>query len=358
MKTASRDREDRMLQWLLLLVLPFLANAVDTNHAEKLAQHIEMFTPVDDIQVLGPTIFPKPTDVIVQGQPALQPYSGKHRPDQDAVFAYASEYKLEYYVTFIESLLATGYPGDIVLSVSQINIDDPSTKKYLESVPNLVLYVPELVCYNFEGEAVESAKGGIRTCQCHHLYADANGTPLEDPRPARTIATIRYELYWLWTQHYHKDRWILLVDARDTFFQTNPFDSVPRNTDPTLQSGLLYFFGENVDATRLGKSKSNNKWLTNAYGDLVAEAMREKPTICSGATLGEQVALEAYARAMSAEYDDTRVVLMGADQGFHNFLYYSGKLRHAEAIHDIVVFDQGMGMYEVICRCAYLQSLI
>jgi hypothetical protein len=76
---------------------------------------------------------------------------------------------------------------------------------------------------------------------------------------------------------------------------------------------------------------------------MVAEALREKPTICSGATLGEQVALEAYARAMSAEYDDTRVVLMGADQGFHNFLYYSGKLRYAQAIHDIVVFDQGMG---------------
>ena len=35
---------------------------------------------------------------------------------------------------------------------------------------------------------------------------------------------------------------------------------------------------------------------------------------------------------------------MGADQGFHNYLYYSGKLRNAKRIRSITVFDQGRGI--------------
>lgn len=72
--------------------------------------------------------------------------------------------------------------------------------------------------------------------------------------------------------------------------------------------------------------------------------MQDKPTICSGATMGEQVALETYLRAMVNEFDETEIKLMGADQGFHNYLYYSGKLQHALRIRSITVFDQGRGI--------------
>ena len=56
------------------------------------------------------------------------------------------------------------------------------------------------------------------------------------------------------------------------------------------------------------------------------------------------MALDSYLRAMVTEGDDTGVVLVGADQGFHNFLYYSHKLKNDLKIHDIVVFDQGEGI--------------
>ena len=84
--------------------------------------------------------------------------------------------------------------------------------------------------------------------------------------------------------------------------------------------------------------------MTNAYGVKVIEAMEDKPTICSGATMGEQIALETYLRAMVNEFDETEIKLMGADQGFHNYLYYSGKLRNAQRIRSITVFDQGRGI--------------
>ena len=59
--------------------------------------------------------------------------------------------------------------------------------------------------------------------------------------------------------------------------------------------------------------------------------------------MGEQVAIETYLRAMVQESDETGTKLMGADQGFHNYLYYSNKLASAETIRAIVVFDQGRG---------------
>ena len=72
-------------------------------------------------------------------------------------------------------------------------------------------------------------------------------------------------------------------------------------------------------------------------------ALENKPTICSGSTMGEAIAMETYLRAMVAESDDTGTKLMGADQGFHNYLYYSNKLANAETVRQITVFDQGRG---------------
>jgi hypothetical protein len=99
-----------------------------------------------------------------------------------------------------------------------------------------------------------------------------------------------------------------------------------------------------VDATRIGLSLKNRKWLEHAYGETVVSALENKPTICSGSTMGEMVALEAYLRAMVAEADETGTKLMGADQGFHNYLYYSGKLSKSKNIRSITVFDQGWGI--------------
>jgi hypothetical protein len=293
---------------------------------KKLDSHLALFQHSKEVQVLGPSSFPKPSnyhkthptdDIVIN----LQPVFGKHRRDQDVVMAFAAEYPLKTFVIFIESLRDTGFTGDIVLAVHELDLRQDDIKEYLSQAPNVVIYAPKQQCYNAENEEVESVKGGMRICQCHHLYGRrqggslANVTALPDPRPARTVAVTRYELYWIFTRNYNPQQWILLVDARDTYFQTNPFTDVPRQTDPSVQSGVLYFFGENVDATRLGKSKQNNKWLSNAYGKEAAAALAEKPIVCSGATMGEQISVETYLRAMVAESDETKTVLMGADQG-------------------------------------------
>jgi hypothetical protein len=70
----------------------------------------------------------------------------------------------------------------------------------------------------------------------------------EDPRPMRTFANIRYALYGspprflcsllsrcllfsafseYWLQYYSEQSYILILDFRDTFFQSSPFASLP-----------------------------------------------------------------------------------------------------------------------------------
>merc|ERR1712232_240626 len=163
--------------------------------------------------------------------------------------------------------------------------------------------------------------------------ADGTVKDIKDPRGARTLQNLRYEIYWAMVATYNPQSWILLVDARDTIFQANPFEFVPRMTDSSGNSGLLYFFGESIEATNIGKSfQYNYRWIRNAYGDEVAKAVREKPIICYGATMGEKIAIDQYLRAMVAEADETGTVIMGSDQGFHNRLFYSNKLANVDQI--------------------------
>jgi len=317
------------------------------------------FLTVSSAHVIGPTAFPKPTDTKnpqnLPLEPYLKPISGTHRPDEDAILLFASEYQLDTYVLFVESLRKTGYTGDVVVAIHPNDWEKQQIQNYLRSYsesahnePHLVVYTPKPECFNMERDHVDSSKGGSRTCQFHGLYGTKDkfsGTisPVQDPRPDRTVANIRYEIYWLMALNYNPHSWLMLVDARDTVFQDNPFRNIPRS-DPTNEGGLLYFFGENRDATRIGLSKQNNKWIRAAYGDVIGDALADKPTICSGATLGEQVALETYLRAMVVEADETGTVLMGSDQGFHNRLYYSAKLTNTPTIKSITVFDQGRGI--------------
>ncbi|VEU41447.1 unnamed protein product [Pseudo-nitzschia multistriata] len=335
--------------------------------AESQKKHHPMFSVSDTFTILGPTVFPKPTYVYGDDVPSdkdlvtyLQPTSGSHRPDRDSVFVFAAEYKFDTYVLFLMSLYDTGFRGDVVFGISKMDWENKEVRKFLEHWQNaagkdemtVVVYVVPYHCYNLEGEVVPSHRGGMRVCKCNDMFGlrakggdpDAPTIPIADKRHGRTAQTIRYELYWIWSEHYDPDSWILLIDARDTIFQQTPFGRVPRRENHGDDGGVLIFFGENADATSLGQSKYNRKWLTLAYGESVADAFYDKPTICSGSTMGEQKAIETYLRAEVAESDESKTVIFGADQGFHNYLYYSNKMANAEAISQILVQDQGLGL--------------
>ena len=61
----------------------------------------------------------------------LQPTRGVHNSEADAVFGFAEGYGLNTYVGFVESLKATGYRGDVVLSVSSTDRLATGVQQYL-----------------------------------------------------------------------------------------------------------------------------------------------------------------------------------------------------------------------------------
>ncbi len=344
-----------------------LAEEEDDFVKKSTKDHFPLFQASDTYSVIGPSVFPKPTYMYEVEEDTelkieekivtvLQPTSGQHRPNQDSVFVFAAEYGFETYVLFFMTLFETGYKGDVVVGISRMDWEKREIREFLEYWKNtdnkdemtVVVYVVPYHCYNLEGEIQESHKGGMRVCQCHNMFGRKNQqtgeiTPLLDRRHGRTAQTIRYELYWIWSEHYDPTSWILLIDARDTIFQETPFVRVPRRKTAD-EGGTLIFFGENADATSLGISKYNRRWLILAYGEAVADAFKDKPTICSGSTMGEQSSIDAYLRAEVAESDESKTVIFGADQGFHNYLYYSNKLANAKDIGRILVQDQGLGI--------------
>jgi hypothetical protein len=334
-----------------------------------------LFDPPEALKVLGPTHFPPPTAKFRSStssadgssnnnnnnnehdvQVLLQPVMGRHRPHQDVVVAYAEGYRLANYIWFLQSLTQTGFRGDVVLAIATDNVLQPDVKEYLQTYtfdtteigeeeekeeystserdkPSVIVYQIPLYCENTDNSNHQRSMNKrsheldiFQMCRFDkgvYGWKNDNGETIqtaEDPRHGRTVATLRYEWYWMVSLHYHKHSWILLLDARDAYFQTNPFVNLPREPESNSHrpDGLLYFFGENANATRLGISKKNRNWLTRGYGDAVIDILKDYPTICSGSTMGEQVAIETYLRAMVNEHDECEVRMTGSDQGFHN----------------------------------------
>lgn len=218
--------------------------------------------PEKDYRVVGPTTFPKPTRLISKvAEPILKPTFGVHRPDKDAIFAYAEGYELAHYRIFMESLQSTGFDGDVVFAIAALAGCEPGVEDYLRAQANVVVYAADFLhcsADNFQSTTSRKQDGGgamsFQMCKLQGIYGDRNNatdgklTPVDDPRAGRVVATSRYELYWIWCLNYRPTTWLMLLDARDAYFQSNPFVNLPRQSQSSfsgqkITDGLLYFFG-------------------------------------------------------------------------------------------------------------------
>ena len=307
------------------------------------------------------TSFPPPSQLASSSaQVMLRPTRGVHNPEADAVFGFAEGYRLNTCVGFVESLKATGYRGDVVLSVSSTDRLATGVQKYLDADHgdiNLVYYAIDWACWKKNGDKI-SAKGGRTTtnygfsdCQINGLYGDGSQV-FDDPRQPRPVATARYELYWIFCLRYAQYSRILLIDVRDTYFQRSPFEDLPLTTDngdgSGRSGGILRLYEENATpssaAANVGASNYNSRWIRGAYGQAALSQIKHQPVICSGSTIGDAVAIEAYLRAMVAQFDTTQCKQVGCDQGMHNYLYYSKSLEGVEGIGEVITYKQGEGV--------------
>jgi len=275
----------------------------------------------------------------------LKPTFGKHRPDQNAVFAFAEGYELRIYITFIESLRKTSFNGDIVLSVSHLDKLKPGVEEYLRERSkdsHVIVYTVDWECFNNSGTPVPDSRGGVAHCKVDHMFGTSDGKSVEDPRIPRPVATARYDIYWVWALQYQPHSQILLIDVRDAYFQSDPFSGL-KSSSKNTPSGILILYGENKVAVNIAKSKYNCNWIRGAYGTGVLAKISNHTISCSGSTIGEQVAIESYLRAMIQQFEETSCKIKGCDQGFHNYLFRMNLLEGAAGISKVIFHDQGEG---------------
>lgn len=287
--------------------------------------------------VLGNAAPPREPDEWVEATTPVKPLWGlKHKRNGDAVFALAFGYGKIDYMRFVGSLRETGYDDDIVLATSAPQTMKPGVEEYLRS--HRVLSYP----FGFQCKK----KGGGRKL----LVTPAGCTLTDwyeggDPRAPRPLALIRYEHYKTWLNMYSDQSWFLILDFRDTVFQRNPFSSAVLNRREPVD---LHLFEENRQVKRVGICPFNSGWL-GCWGREVPRKFSNRSVVCSGSTLGSHYGVARYVNRMIQEMDSQKChVTRGteSDQGYHNYLFHTGKL--AEAGIRVVAHEQGKGIVNTV----------
>jgi len=156
------------------------SNTQKGNHFEK-KNDINVFHVASTVPTLHPkkTYFTPSFMAHPNATIFIKPIFGQHRPNRDAVFAFAEQYPVEVYVQFLTSLRNSGYQGDVVLSVSTVDKMKRNVEKYLkqqssakvvqESDIALIVYAVDWTCYHKDGTPIDHVKSGFSDCQAN-LY--------------------------------------------------------------------------------------------------------------------------------------------------------------------------------------------
>lgn len=287
--------------------------------------------------------FPNPLKPIIelaQGEKfhLTRPIFGQHNPSSDAVLVFANGYQPPAILRFVESLINTGYDGDIVLGldyerlIKSLQEKGEAFKQYIQHRSKFF----GLVVYNVE---LQCAPNNPTLCTAPNMYqTNSNSTTFfPDRRIARSVKLLRYEYYWAWATNYvNSDAAetagrIFVSDLRDVYFQKNPFTaqyfssqellSISASSDrQQRQQRTLQVFVEDTSRFEIISQTSNARWIRTTKGEKILEEIGHNPIVCSGTTMGGAIAIESYLRAIIEEFDTTQCDLDGCDQGLHNYL--------------------------------------
>ena len=150
------------------------------------------------------------------------------------------------------------------------------------------------------------------------MYASAeflSKLPILGPQFKTCFVHIKYARYFF-AQQLLLDRYknadpILLCDSRDVFFQDDPF----RYLQTDLVTGL--------EDSQVKDCEYTGKWVGDHYGDEGLTRIGGQQVVCSGVTLGRQVAILAYLEATCDEISKglfNSAFKINGDQGIHNWI--------------------------------------
>jgi hypothetical protein len=240
-------------------------------------------------------------------------------PDKIIGMALGPAYTMDKLIVFCKSIRLTGFSGEVLIGVSKLKGRAETRRKKMFDK------------FNISGLYLDGLKGG-----------------------SWSQSICRYYAYLQIVDHFATESdVILLTDVRDVFFQKHPFHSVPFGAENFLKLGtnlLLFHEGLNdisKENVTLRNTAPNFRWLTNIYGYKKMNLIGKYPPLCSGTTIGTKVGMQLYLKAMlnqgylcvkknPQKYIKNRghICSGGADQGFHNFLFWNNRLPGAVSLNN------------------------
>jgi hypothetical protein len=247
------------------------------------------------------------------------PVGGNPESRHATVMGMATSLGLHELRIFVGSLRLSGFSGAIILGVSEDA--PPEVLNYLarRNVTTKVLKYTNCTYEPFfktqediDKEPDKRHVTGLSICA--------------EPYPDVKVRWIKFPLGRDWLRECKQCTGpVLITDVRDVLFQGDPF-----GPDAPVVEGLQVF-EEHPDLTTA-------HWLVDwPVGDCKGVHTKE-PMLCSGTTIGTLDAMMKYLDAMYGEMKrwitdpKCRFITLADDQSIHNWLFYNGDLKGAQAI--------------------------
>lgn len=127
---------------------------------------------------------------------------------------------------------------------------------------------------------------------------------------------------------------VLLIDVRDSYFQSDPFKIIP---DGVVNA--FYVF-KGVESVSIGACGWNGGWVRDCFGENILTEMGNNNIICSGVSIGTMDAVYEYLKSMEDILLNTKKSQLsidskfpfcernGVDQGVHNVLVYRNMIKY------------------------------
>jgi len=227
------------------------------------------------------------------------------RPGRDVILTTLHRVSYEYAATFLNSLRHTGYGGEIVFFVSAMDE---------ESIARLGRHRVQVVRFTFSGKKIKQRLAGLWPVW---RWIFKSGVALETKEKlAHAVFHLFHRRHLLYLQFLRDHRQdydrIFLTDARDVYFQADPFSWNPG-------PGLHLF----LEDAEIRASPGNVRWITSHFGPAAAEAMKGKFISCAGTVFGDRAGIMHYLSSMVTLTMGARSLREAAgDQGIHNYFLY------------------------------------
>lgn len=256
---------------------------------------------------------------------------------------------------FVGTARMVGFNDDIVVAISPNSRLDLQSR-YDDFNDNLIKY--KAITY-LVAPICNDPKSyyGLR---CHFQFRNERTADV-------SINMLRYYLYLWWTiKYYDKNALVMIADFTDSFFQSNPF--LYHTNEWKSPKVDLVVFQEAYPNKVIYRCSFNSGWIEMCYTREDYEAIKSNTVSCSGISMGTSEGILMYSFLLTEQlkpnvrYGNAYLInaeananastinmtrrhelchsALGVDQGYHNYLVYSGQL---STYLNVKIYQQGEG---------------